>query len=376
MMPYERWRMLWSLILLKLILKKSGLKIICLSVMITSTRVHWSEYFDFACKNYSSWKKADSIIWISSLGRFNFWLFRILSWEYLKSISFSGTVMSLLSATSGSSSIFLISAYFYDFSSADSFLNNFLSHILRILSANDIQYDTIYWWSNSLWSLLNLALLGPKIVFVELLLKPRSVWEFLAITIVYFLPDVPKLVFQSVFEGISVESHSFIVETQVSQFQQILHPIDLLLYRNFLLLNCFLQFFPFRKVNQVHNHIGEIVRQVALAYCFYDSAEDFVWFVRESAPLEHVTVHFFEVNLHRIVQLIEILNGNGDPKAVKHLKDLVSGEPSRSIEVEIFENLFNGGLPHQILREIQIAIIFAILISVATSKPLDIRDLG
>lgn len=124
-------------------------------------------------------------------------------------------------------------------------------------------------------------------------------------------------------EVISVDVQSFVVVNQVLQPQQVLHVLDLLLYRDLLFGHPFFYFLALAEVDQVDDHVCEVVRHVPAAQVLYDLAEHLVGLLREGAAFEHVAVHLLEVHLHRVVQLVQILNADRYAIAVEHLKHLI-----------------------------------------------------
>jgi hypothetical protein len=67
-----------------------------------------------------------------------------------------------------------------------------------------------------------------------------GVREFLAIVIVYFLPDVPKFIFQRILEAVGVKVDSLVVYAQIPQFEQIFNLLNLLSYVPSVLFDRFL----------------------------------------------------------------------------------------------------------------------------------------
>lgn len=110
---------------------------------------------------------------------------------------------------------------------------------------------------------------------------------------------------------------------------------------------------------------------ISLSESFYNLPKNSVGFLAECASLEHVAVHFFQIDLNRVVELIEVFHGDGDAVAVEHLEDLIAGESSGAVEVEVAEDLFDGGFFDELLWEIEVAVVFAVLVAVAGSQPLD-----
>jgi hypothetical protein len=53
------------------------------------------------------------------------------------------------------------------------------------------------------------------IVLIKLLLQFGSIWKFLSVSFVYFLPDVSKLIPQVVLEVIGMDIESLIIVDQV-----------------------------------------------------------------------------------------------------------------------------------------------------------------
>jgi len=129
---------------------------------------------------------------------------------------------------------------------------------------------------NESWSDEGFGLLGVFVVLIELLLEFGSVGELLPVVFVHLLPNIPKPIPQRFLEGIRVDVESLVVETEVSKFEQILHLLHLLLDGGLLLLDLFPQLLPLRQVHQVHNHIGEVVRQVALSQSLDNLTENLV----------------------------------------------------------------------------------------------------
>ena len=113
------------------------------------------------------------------------------------------------------------------------------------------------------------------------------------------------------------------------------------------------------------------MRHISFSESFYNLPEDSVRFLAECTSLEHVAVHFFQIYLNRVVQFIEVLHRDGNAVAIEHLEDLIAGKSSGAVEVEVAEDLFDGGFFDELLWEIEVAVVFAVLVAVASSQPLD-----
>lgn len=214
------------------------------------------------------------------------------------------------------------------------------------------------------------------VVVVKLLLHLGRVGELLPVILVDPLPDVPELAPEVVLEVVGVDVEALVVLHQVLQPQQVLHVGDLLLDRQLLLRHPLLYLLPLAQVHQVDDHVREVVRHVPAAQVLYDLAEHLVRLLRQRAPLEHVAVHLLQVHLHRVVQLVQVLDADGDAIAVEHLEHLVAGEAARAVDVELAEDLLNGHLLEQVLREVEVTIVLPVLVLEARPQPLDEGGLG
>jgi hypothetical protein len=69
--------------------------------------------------------------------------------------------------------------------------------------------------------------------------------------------------------------------------------------------------------------------------------------------------------------LIKILHSDGYSVSVEHFKDLISWKSTRAIEIKLLEDLCHGSFANQILRKVQVAVVFTILITVTGAQPFD-----
>ena len=79
----------------------------------------------------------------------------------------------------------------------------------------------------------------PQVKIVKLLLHTSSVGKFLTVVVVHLLPYVPKPTLQTLPKTVYCQVNPLIINTQVPQFEQILHPLNFLPYRRLLLLHIF-----------------------------------------------------------------------------------------------------------------------------------------
>jgi hypothetical protein len=119
----------------------------------------------------------------------------------------------------------------------------------------------------------------------------------LTVVLIDPLPNIPKLIPKGAFEIISMDVQPLVIVDQILQSQETLNIFDLLFDGNFLFFYIPFDFFSFGEIDQVDDHAGEVVRHVALSESLDDLAEDLVGLLGESAPFEHLTVHFVDVDL-------------------------------------------------------------------------------
>lgn len=103
------------------------------------------------------------------------------------------------------------------------------------------------------------------VVLIELLFQLRSVGELLPIIFINFLPYISELIAETLLKSISVYIKPLIVESQIAEFKQTLYLLYLIFYSGLLLFYFFLKFFSFGKIDQIHNHVCEIMWQVSFA---------------------------------------------------------------------------------------------------------------
>jgi hypothetical protein len=117
------------------------------------------------------------------------------------------------------------------------------------------------------------------------------------------------------------------------------------------------------------------VRQVPVPHGIDYLAEYLIRLLGQGTPLEHVAIHLLEVDLHRVIQLIQSIHRNRYPIPVEHLKHFVPGQTTRAIEVEVLENLLDGHLADEVLRKVEVAVVLPVFVVVATAEPLYVGDL-
>lgn len=69
------------------------------------------------------------------------------------------------------------------------------------------------------------------------------------VVVVYLLPDISELVLQTCLERVSRHSHTLVVETQVTQIEEVRDSLYLFVYRVFLFVYLLFEFFSFREVD-------------------------------------------------------------------------------------------------------------------------------
>lgn len=206
---------------------------------------------------------------------------------------------------------------------------------------------------------------------IKLLLKFGRVGELLAVALVDAFPDIPEPAPQILLEGVGVGVEALVVVREVAQTEEVLDVGDALADGGAVPLDCAFEFLALAEVDQVDDHVGEVVRQVALAQLAHDVPEHLVRLLRQRAPLELLAVHLLQVHLHRVVQPVQVLHRDRDPVPVEHPEHLLAGEPARPVGVELAEDLLDGGLAHQVLREVEVAVVLPVLVVVARPQPLD-----
>jgi hypothetical protein len=77
-------------------------------------------------------------------------------------------------------------------------------------------------------------------------------------------------------EIVSMDIESFVVVDEILQFQQILNVFDLILYGQLFFFYSGLQLLPLRKVDQVNDHVSEIVRHISFSESLNYLPEDSV----------------------------------------------------------------------------------------------------
>lgn len=157
---------------------------------------------------------------------------------------------------------------------------------------------------------------------------------------------------------------------QVLEPQQILYVLYFLLDGQAILRDALLDFFALAEVHQVDDHVCEVVGHVPATQLLDDLAEHPIGLLGQGAPLEHVAVHLLQVHLHRVVQLVQVLDAYSDAIAVEHLEHLLPRQPARAIDVELMEYLLNRHLLDQVLREVKVAIVLPVLVAEARPQPL------
>lgn len=60
-----------------------------------------------------------------------------------------------------------------------------------------------------------------------------------------------------------------------------------------------------------------------------------------------------------------------DAKIIEHVIDLGAGQSPRVVGIELGEYFLDGGLLHQLLGEVQVVVVLALLIVVPAPDPLD-----
>jgi hypothetical protein len=92
-----------------------------------------------------------------------------------------------------------------------------------------------------------------------------------------------------------VDVEAFVVEDQILEIEETLHVLDFFLDGNLLFFYCLLDLLSLGEVDQVDDHVCEVVGHVSSSEILDDFAEDLVGFLGKGATLEHVAVHLLEV---------------------------------------------------------------------------------
>lgn len=127
-----------------------------------------------------------------------------------------------------------------------------------------------------MWCSHGFCFLIRLVVLIEFFFELGSVGELLAVALIHFFPNVSELIPEIMLEIVSMDIESFVVVDEILQFEQILNVFDLILYGQLFFFYSGLQLLPLRKVDQVNDHVSEIVRHISFSESLNYLPEDSV----------------------------------------------------------------------------------------------------
>ena len=127
-----------------------------------------------------------------------------------------------------------------------------------------------------MWCSQGFCFLIRLVVLIEFFFELGSVGELLAVALIHFFPNVSELIPEIMLEIVSMDIESFVVVDEILQFEQILNVFNLILYGQLFFFYSGLQLLPLRKVDQVNDHVSEIVRHISFSESLNYLPEDSV----------------------------------------------------------------------------------------------------
>lgn len=123
--------------------------------------------------------------------------------------------------------------------------------------------------------------------------------------------------------------------------------------------------------DDVDDHVGEVMGKVAGTQPAHDPPEHLVGLFGKGTLLKPGAVQLLQVDLHRVVQLVQVAHGDVDAEVVEHVVDFGARQASRVVGVELCEYFLDGGLLDQLLGKVQVVVVLAVLVAEPTPDPLD-----
>lgn len=185
------------------------------------------------------------------------------------------------------------------------------------------------------------------------------------------VPNPIEPCFEATLELLTLGVDLFVITRQLLEPQQPSHGLHPILPRRLFVLDLFHEVFPLGQVHQVGYHFCELGGHVALLVgAVYYVGEYLIRSFRQCAFLKFQKVQLLEIPLYTFIELVDFFEWHIDIEALEHIEYLLTGQPTRTVRIELCEDSLDLPLADQLLRRKQVVRIASFGIVEATAQPL------